>query len=76
MANLTNFAVPSLLTGNRPVEGETADASTHPENLFTLLGDTYDLDVTERITRLCPSSLCTEAGGVDGPGTSPPWSTS
>jgi hypothetical protein len=67
VANLTNFAVPSLLTGNRPVEGETADASTHPENLFTLLGDTYALDVTERITRLCPSSLCTDAGGVDGP---------
>lgn len=63
VANLTNFAVPSLLTGNRPVEGETADASTHPENLFTLLGGTYDLDVTERITRLCPTSLCTTPGG-------------
>ncbi len=68
VANLTNFAVPSLLTGNRPVEGETADARTHPENLFTLLGGTYDLDVTERITRLCPPSLCTQAGAVDGLG--------
>ena len=64
VANLTNFAVPSLLTGNRPVEGETADASTHPENLFTLLGGTYDLDVTERITRLCPTSLCTTGGAA------------
>jgi len=66
VANLTNFAVPSLLTGNRPVEGETADASTHPENLFTLLGGTYELDVTERITRLCPTSLCTTGGGTTG----------
>ena len=68
VANLTNFAVPSLLTGNRPVEGETADASTHPENLFTLLGGTYRLDVTERITRLCPPSLCTGSGGVEQQG--------
>jgi hypothetical protein len=63
VANLTNFAVPALLTGNRPEDGDTADASTHPENLFTLLGGTYRLDVTERITRLCPTSLCGEGGG-------------
>jgi len=68
VANLTNFAVPSLLTGNRPVEEATADARSHPENLFTLLGGTYDLDVTERITRLCPPSLCTRAGGSGRPG--------
>lgn len=68
VANLTNFAVPSILTGNRPVEEATADARSHPENLFTLLGGTYDLDVTERLTRLCPPSLCTQAGGTDRPG--------
>ena len=38
VANLTNFAVPALLTGNLPEEGDTADTATHPENLFTLLG--------------------------------------
>ena len=66
VTNLTNFAVPSLLTGNEPEDGESADASTHPENLFTLLGGTYRLDVTERITRLCPPSLCTTGtGGTD-----------
>ena len=68
MANLTNFAVPALLTGNIPEEGDTADTTTHPENLFTLLGGTYDLDVTERITRLCPTSLCATAGGGSGRG--------
>jgi hypothetical protein len=62
VANLTNFAVPALLTGDVPEDGDDADASTHPENLFTLLGGTYDLDVTERITRLCPTSLCTDDG--------------
>ncbi len=66
VANLTNFAVPSLLTGNRPEEGQTADAATHPENLFTLLGGTYRLDVTERITRLCPRSLCSDSTASAG----------
>ena len=46
VANLTNFAVPALLTGNFPEEGDTADTATHPENLFTLLGGNYDIDVT------------------------------
>ena len=68
VANLTNFAVPALLTGNLPEDGDTADTTTHPENLFTLLGGTYDLDVTERITRLCPTSLCTAGGGGAGQG--------
>ena len=68
VANLTNFAVPALLTGNLPEEGDTADTTTHPENLFTLLGGNYDLDVTERITRLCPTSLCATAGGRSGRG--------
>ena len=64
VANLTNFAVPPLLTGNRPADGAAADAASHPENLFTLLGGTYRLDVTERITRLCPPSLCASSAGV------------
>ena len=66
-ANLTNFAVPALLTGDEPEDGDHADASSHPENLFTLLGGTYELDVTERITRLCPTSLC-EADGAEASG--------
>lgn len=58
VANLTNFAVPALLTGQYPEPGDTADAAAHPQSLFSLLGGTYRLDVTERITRLCPRSLC------------------
>jgi hypothetical protein len=65
VANLTNFAVPALLTGNHPTP-VSADAASHPENLFTLLGGTYALDVTERITRLCPTSLCEEGSGTGG----------
>jgi ABC-type amino acid transport substrate-binding protein len=56
----TRDAVPAILTGrypdpeNRPNDGP----STDPENLFTLLGGTYDLHVGEQITRLCPEELC------------------
>jgi hypothetical protein len=33
-------------------------AADHPESLFTLLGDAYDMNVTESVTRLCPASVC------------------
>ena len=34
--------------------------SALPENVFTLLGGTYELDVHEDTTRLCPAELCAE----------------
>ena len=52
------YAVPAMLSGILPSEDQAAIAADHPDNLFTLLGDTYDLDVTESVTRLCPGSLC------------------
>ena len=30
----------------------------HPENLFTLLGHTYEMRVSEEATNLCPARLC------------------
>jgi hypothetical protein len=63
VANITNFAVPAILTGNRPEPGDRADASSQPENLFTLLAGNYDLAVKESLTRLCPESLCTDGDG-------------
>jgi hypothetical protein len=33
-------------------------ASEYPENLFTLLGRTYDMNVHESATRLCPVDTC------------------
>jgi hypothetical protein len=68
VANITNFAVPPILTGNMPDEDDEANASSQPENLFTLLGGTYDLDVNESITRLCPASLCGDDQGSSSAG--------
>lgn len=63
VAPSTTASVPAAVTGNVPVEGELPTAIDHPDNLFTLLGGSYDLQVDEPVTELCPQSLC--AGSVD-----------
>jgi sulfatase-like protein len=52
----TSHAVPAILTGRN--EGGAAILSSHPRNLFTLLGGTYRIEAAEAVTRLCPESLC------------------
>jgi hypothetical protein len=59
----TTGAVPAILTGRAPREGSLPILSDHPENLFTLLGETYDLDVREEVTYLCPKRYCPRARG-------------
>jgi sulfatase-like protein len=60
VADYTERAVPALLTGDRPDKAALPIASDHPESLFTLLGGTYSLDVTEPVTDICPERLCPE----------------
>lgn len=61
-------AVPALLTGRLPgVDAVAPVASEHPDNLFTLLGARYDLDVAERVTDLCPPELCPDDGAGRDP---------
>jgi hypothetical protein len=52
----TTGALPPMLTGRRP-QGLPLFID-HPDNLFTLLGGAYDLNVHESQTHLCPSELC------------------
>jgi hypothetical protein len=54
----TTFAVPALLTGNPPKRGALPIVQDYPNNLFTLLGRRYRMEVTESQTRLCPQRLC------------------
>jgi hypothetical protein len=57
LAPLTSAAVPSLLSGQLP----TVDAplfANHPDNLFTLLAPTHELEVFEAVTTLCPYESC------------------
>ncbi len=61
VASATTSAVPALVTGRYATDGASPTAADHPENLFTLLANEYDLEVTESATALCPDALC------DGP---------
>lgn len=59
----TTVAVPAILTGTRPAKGALPIYRDHPNNLFTLLGHRYRMEVTESQTRLCPRSLCKHKRG-------------
>jgi len=52
-------AVPAILTGQYPDSNVRYRESA--TSLFTLLGGTYDLRVTETYTRVCPAELCPTA---------------
>ncbi len=55
----TQFAVPAILTGRMPDETRSDPSHrSHPQNLFTLLGNTYSVNVEEPLTSLCPISIC------------------
>lgn len=51
-------AVPALLDGRFPQPDSLPTTGDHPQNLFTVLSPSYDLDVTEPLTQLCPASAC------------------
>jgi hypothetical protein len=54
----TEHAVPSLLDGRLPNPRLLPVFADHPNNVFTLLGRSYRLEVIEALTHLCPPSLC------------------
>ena len=58
----TRDAFPSMLTGRWPSQPLAAHYRNYPYNLFSLLGESYQLNVHESATRLCPPRDC---GGVD-----------
>lgn len=62
----TTSSIPILLTG-RLAEGARPTSRDHPLSLFTMLGDTYAMDVHETITSLCPNSVCAGEGRVASP---------
>ena len=53
--------MPAILDGRRAEEGSLPTFAKHPRNLFTLLGDSYRLNVSEEATYLCPPRLCPDA---------------
>ena len=67
VADETPQAVPAVLSGKRPAGDQLPIAADHPDNLFTMLGDRYRLNVSEPATDLCPERLCggEEKGSTD-----------
>jgi hypothetical protein len=65
VSGFTPWAMPAMLTGRYPSKVKAPIYYEYPDNLFTLLGQRYDLKVYETITQLCPPTLCeqTAAGG-------------
>jgi Sulfatase len=60
VAGRTTEAVPAMLTGRKPREGDLPIAADHPQSLFTLLSRSHRLSVVEPITDVCPTDLCAE----------------
>lgn len=61
VAASTLWAVPAILTGQRPADQEHHTAGEQAINLFTLLGRTHTFgNVVEKHTALCPETLCRE----------------
>jgi hypothetical protein len=54
----TQLAVPAMLTGQLPTNDRDAIWTDHPDNLFNLLGGSYELHVSESLTQLCAPSVC------------------
>ena len=68
-------AVPSLLSGTLPTRGRAPLYTDWPDNLFTLLGGSYEMAVQESVTQLCPPDVCDDAArtvtqrtAIDGEG--------
>lgn len=62
-AAYTPFALPAILAGRNPDLEDLPVSGEYPESIFTLLGRSYDFRVDERLTRICPESLCPERPG-------------
>src|SRR3954454_11788447 len=54
----TTYSVPAILDGNWPKKNAQPIVQDHPQNLFTLLGRSYEVTVQEEATNLCPAGLC------------------
>lgn len=57
IATETSFSVPASLSGRYPT-GALPVASEYPENLFTLLAPSHEIQADEYVTQLCPDSVC------------------
>jgi hypothetical protein len=58
VSGLTDYAVPAMLDGRYPQRDVPATAAQYPDNLFTLLAKSYDVEPFQIVTQLCPAKTC------------------
>lgn len=58
IAPFTSQAVPGMLSGTVPESDVAATVANYPRNVFTLLGNTYDIHALQQLTDMCPLSAC------------------
>ena len=61
--DMTGTATPTILTGKIAKRHHPPILSNYPRNLFTLLGRSYRMKVSQEATDLCPRDLCEDASG-------------
>jgi hypothetical protein len=59
--DVTDWAVPAILTGRLRRSDQLPIVADHPRNLFTLLGRRYEVRAFQAEARLCPTNLCASA---------------
>lgn len=59
----TTQSVPAILTGVRGEKGLSPSHVDHPDNLFTLLRDEYEMHVIEWVADMCPEDICPDYAG-------------
>ena len=59
----TTQSVPAILTGVKGEDGQSPSYVDHPDNLFTLLSDAYEMHVIEWVAELCPEETCPDYAG-------------
>ena len=60
VSSQTVWAVPALVTGQYPVQPNSVPTRRYyPNNLFTMLSDSYQMTVFGRFLQLCPADSCT-----------------
>ncbi len=60
VSGATLRSVPAIVSGKFPIWIDSPTLANHPENLFTLLGQTHQILAQEILTSLCPDELKSE----------------
>ena len=58
VSDYTRWALPAIVTGRYPAARSTPTPRDHPNTVFSLLGRSHRLEVSEAVTMLCPRQLC------------------